>query len=445
MLTKLRQTEKGQASILLALALIALLGFTALAIDGGMVYANRRHAQNASDAASLAGGSAAAMWMENHYVDYSNFDCDEGRVQAAMNNDHGAKKAAIDRAGGNDFEIDRDVSDRNGVTTDCVDSYNNGSWVEKYLDVITYITTDTNTAFAHFVYGGPLRNSVEAVARVRPRMPVAFGNAIVALAMNCDDGGIDFDGTNVVHVTGGGIFANSCIETNGTVGVSVDGGYHVSCALTDCYTDNGGSGTVSPPPQEGTGTQLPPSSFQVPTPDCSGIPSHGVYNNDGTVEPGTYTRIRIQNGDHAFDPGLYCISEEFTINGGNVTGIGVTFYLTSGNFATSGNATTRLDAPGSRHCGSPCSNYHALPGVLVYLAQGNTGEASLLGTGDSRFSGLVYVPDGTIEAGGTSSDLGEINAQLVGNDVNIHGNTSVNINFNDQTNYQLPAAIELNR
>lgn len=439
------RSEKGQAAILLALALIALLGFTALAIDGGMVYANRRHAQNASDAASLAGGSAAAMYLENHYIDYSNFDCSEGRVQAAQNNDHGAKKAAIARAGGNDFEIDRDVSDRNGVTTDCVDHYDNGSWVEKYLDVITYITTDTNTAFAHFVYGGPLRNSVEAVARVRPRMPVAFGNAIVALAMNCDEGGIDFDGTNVVHVTGGGIFANSCIETNGTVGVSVDGGFNVSCALTDCYTDNGGSGTVSPPPEEGTGTQLPPSSFQIQAPNCAGIPSHGNYNNDGTVEWGSYTSIRIQNGDHTFEPGLYCVSGDVVINGGTVNGTGITFYLTSGDFETSGNATTNLFGPNSRHCGSPCEDFRALPGVLIYLAQGNTGEATLLGTGDSSFSGLVYVPDGTIEAGGTSSDLAEINAQLVGKDVKIHGNTSVVINFNDQTNYQLPAAIELNR
>jgi hypothetical protein len=175
------------------------------------------------------------------------------------------------------------------------------------------------------------------------------------------------------------------------------------------------------------------------------LPNRGDYNADGNVEYGNYSRIRIQNGDHTFDPGLYCVSDEVTINGGNVTGSGVTFYLTGGSFLTSGNATTRLTAPSSRNCGSPCSNYQAMPGVLVYLAQGNTGEATLLGTGDSTFRGLVYVPDGTIEAGGTSSDLGMVNAQLVGKDVKVHGNTSIEINFNDQSNYQLPAAMELNR
>ncbi len=35
MFNKLRNTERGQASVLLALAFIVLLGFTALAIDGG--------------------------------------------------------------------------------------------------------------------------------------------------------------------------------------------------------------------------------------------------------------------------------------------------------------------------------------------------------------------------------------------------------------------------
>ncbi len=57
MYLKYRNSEGGQASVLLAFAFIALLGFTALAIDGGMIYSNRRHAQNGSDASSLAGGS----------------------------------------------------------------------------------------------------------------------------------------------------------------------------------------------------------------------------------------------------------------------------------------------------------------------------------------------------------------------------------------------------
>src|SRR5690606_4536767 len=47
--------ERGQTLVQVALMLVVLLGFAALAIDGGMVYAERRHMQNAADAGALAG------------------------------------------------------------------------------------------------------------------------------------------------------------------------------------------------------------------------------------------------------------------------------------------------------------------------------------------------------------------------------------------------------
>jgi len=439
-------SEKGQAAVLLALAFVALLAFAALAIDGGMVYSNRRHAQNGSDAASLAGGSAAALYMENKYVTYGSFDCSDPRVIAAQNNTtNGAKVVAISRAASNDYTIDQDQSDKNGVATDCVDDADNGSWIEKYLDISAMITADTQTTFAHFIFSGPLRNTVEAVTRVRPRTPLAFGNAIVAIGPDCGTGGIEFDGSNVVRVTGGGIFSNSCIDTRGSVSVNVYGGYDISCVQPSCYTDHGGSGTVSPNPEEDTGIPLPPDSYAVPIPDCSGIPNRGNYDGDGHLEWGHYGNIRITNGDHTMDSGVYCVDGDVTINGGTLAGSSVTFYLTSGDFHTSGNATTSLVAPPSRSCGAPCGTRRAIPGVLVYLAPGNTGEATLLGTGDSEFLGLIYVPDGTIEAGGSSSELAEIHAQLIGKNVKVHGNTTVDINFDDQLNYQIPAKLELTK
>jgi len=47
--------ERGQTLVQVALMLVVLLGFAALAIDGGLVYAERRHMQNAADAGALAG------------------------------------------------------------------------------------------------------------------------------------------------------------------------------------------------------------------------------------------------------------------------------------------------------------------------------------------------------------------------------------------------------
>lgn len=48
-------SESGQALVQVALMLVVLLGFVALAIDIGYVYSERRHMQNAADAGALAG------------------------------------------------------------------------------------------------------------------------------------------------------------------------------------------------------------------------------------------------------------------------------------------------------------------------------------------------------------------------------------------------------
>src|ERR1035437_3974378 len=45
--------EKGQALVLIALAIMGLFGMVALAIDGGMAFSDRRQAQNAADAGAL--------------------------------------------------------------------------------------------------------------------------------------------------------------------------------------------------------------------------------------------------------------------------------------------------------------------------------------------------------------------------------------------------------
>ncbi|MFO3797605.1 MAG: pilus assembly protein TadG-related protein, partial [Anaerolineales bacterium] len=77
-----KQFEKSQALLLIALAMLALLGLTAIAIDGGNVYRDRRHAQNAADTAALA----AAL--------------------AIVKNNAGWEQAALDRANSNGYTND---------------------------------------------------------------------------------------------------------------------------------------------------------------------------------------------------------------------------------------------------------------------------------------------------------------------------------------------------
>ena len=49
-----KPSERGQALVMIAFAILGLLALTALSIDGGNVYSDRRNAQNAADTAVLA-------------------------------------------------------------------------------------------------------------------------------------------------------------------------------------------------------------------------------------------------------------------------------------------------------------------------------------------------------------------------------------------------------
>jgi Flp pilus assembly protein TadG len=53
-----REPQKGQAIVLFALLLVAVLGAAGLLVDGGMAWANRQAAQNAADLAALAAAKA---------------------------------------------------------------------------------------------------------------------------------------------------------------------------------------------------------------------------------------------------------------------------------------------------------------------------------------------------------------------------------------------------
>ena len=63
---KKQRRENGKAIVRLAFALIGLVGSAALAIAGGLLYSDRRHAQNAADAGSLAvGGQVADLLLDS--------------------------------------------------------------------------------------------------------------------------------------------------------------------------------------------------------------------------------------------------------------------------------------------------------------------------------------------------------------------------------------------
>lgn len=440
---KIRETtETGQAIVIIAISLIVLLGFTALAVDGSMVYSDRRNAQNAADSSSLAGGGAAAMSLEKNEIFSTDWDCTSVGVKNAMN---AALSAAISRASTNNYIIDNDADDLHGATAVCgkYTTY----WVDKYIDVTTYISDTTQTYFASLIYGRDIVNNVSAVTRIRPRTPVAHGMAIVSVATDCHDGGVTFDGDAGVTLNDGGVFSNSCIVANGGVDVEVYGALN-ACVAEDCYTANG-TALVEPLPNDNA-EPLKPSDYEIDPPGCDSFstPDYGKFNAGGVepISPGWYTEIKVNNDADVVTmaPGLYCIRDDFVTTGGTITGTGVTIYIEDGTFSTNGNATINLAAPDCSEGGSCLGVPLALPGVLIYIPETNAkNEVNLLGDADSDYYGLVYAPAGEIEVGGGSSLMGVIHTQLIGYDVKIHGTTSIDITYDGEKAPQRGAMMEL--
>jgi hypothetical protein len=413
-----------------------LLGFAALAIDGGMVFSDRRHAQNAADAASLAGGSSAAHFMRTHNINYNGFVCGTG---GTVSTQYAAETAAITQASLCDYVIDNDISDLHGVTVTCAIN-DLGSYEDKHLDVITKITRDTATNFAHLVYTGPLRNEVEAIARIYPPAPLAFGKAIIALNSDGCSGnkhGVIFSGSSTTTVTGGGVWSNGCLVGNGssfTVTVNKGGvGY--------AGTSSGTLTNINPGPQH-IPSKLPDYSTVVNEPDCTGLPNRTVPGGgDTTIESGIYDRIKWTGGALSMNPGLYCVtgSQGVDISGGSLNGNGVTIFLTTGGVTINGNVSP-VDIRAPEETPDPAP---AIPGVLIYLANGNTETVSITGNSTSFYLGTVYAPDGDLFFSGTSGTNPTFNTQLIGNNVEVSGGATIDINFNDDENFEKPPYMDL--
>jgi hypothetical protein len=433
---KHQRSESGQVMAFLALCFVVLIGFSALAIDGGMLYSDRRHAQNAADAASLAGGSGAAYYMRVNNVNYNAFICG---TEGASRTGDAAELAAINNAVLNDYLLDSDISDFHGVNVSC-EIADLGSYDDKHIDVITKITRDTTTNFAHLIYDGPLRNQVEAVARIYPPAPLAFGKAIIALndaACSGNQYGVIFSGSSNTTVTGGGVWSNGCLTGNGTsFTVQVNSG-----GVGFAGTSTGTLTNINPPPQH-IPSKLPGYSTEVPEPNCSGLPNRTVpKSGDATLQPGIYDEIQWTNGVLTFSPGLYCVtgSKGISITGGSILGDGVTLFLQTGGVDIAGNVDpVDLRAPVEAPDPSP-----AVPGILMYMAYGNTNTFSITGNSTSFYLGTVYAPDGDLYFSGASGTNPTFNTQLIGQNVEVSGGALIDINFNDQENYEKPPYMDL--
>lgn len=463
--------ERGQILVLLALVLLGLLGFTALAIDGGMIYADRRYMQSAADAASLAGASVAAQYFEDSNVTIADFTCPSSGIPPQKSE---VVSAAVTKAGSNGITIAEDIAlgspgHDHGVNVTCTPG---GDTVL----VTVMISQVTNTSFVQLFTQAPMRNTVLSESEANPGATAGGGAAIISTSLECGEkiGGIKIGGDPKVTINTGGMYSNSCVEFNGTVNVEVlDGAinYLTKAIRNGCPQETEDKCQVYPDPTQ-VGKVHPITNQTIDAPVCGeGAPVDVRLNNsEGTIFPGNYGLISL-NGPNSklfMHAGLYCISDGFTMGEGTLDGLGVTIYYNKldarsneGISITGGTITLRAMnevpagstdyiAGGSKEDGSFASVEDMLIYVNKSLPPNETdvhGSIVLLGNGGSIFSGTVYAPSSLVDIGGTANMTSEedliFKTSIIGYDVKIHGTANLFINYDKDLDYSWPAWMQL--
>jgi Flp pilus assembly protein TadG len=444
-----KKSEGGQAIVLLALGLIVMLGFTALAIDGSMIYSDRRHAQNAVDASALAAAGKLALELENNHLYYDDFVCDNSVITTgtAM-----AQSDAISRAASSGYTSGLSFS------TNCVVSGD-----EKYIDITTHLTRTTQTAFIQLVYQGATTQQVSATARIRPRHPIVpftAGYAIVALHNCVADGGHDFSITGGGNSGGietweGGMFVNSP-DTGGnccaidppssapSIGIIAHDGYQISSVGT---CDHDGNPKVLPHPIQTNTNGGVPVGDPLPglvMPTCTGSAPTNVTVDSVTYDYGPGNINGISAGTYA--PGVYCVHGSTHLSGqSTVTALGVVFYFVDGGLLYTGNAGMTLTAPTADDCTGDACDYI---GIALLAARDNTSTIEVRGNGSNAIEGLVYAIKATIQARGGGSDPDEtvVVGQIIANKVYGNGNGSFKVTYQETYDFgggEIPTSIDL--
>jgi Flp pilus assembly protein TadG len=420
MKTKTHRSERGQALILIVFAILALIALTALAVDGGNVYAERRRAQNAADSTAL--DSALAMVRGSDITGMRA----EGLARASSNRYTDADATAASSNEEVNVEI---YSPPNDGPYNCA---NSPTTCDQYVQVI--ITAEIRTYFGRVIGIPTVTNQVQAVARGKPPVatPMGFGNAIVSLAPD-ECKAVTYQGNADTLLTGGGIYVNS------------------NCEDTAFFNNSGSAALTAPCVQAVGGIQYKPGALNItPDPSCinSGVSvlpdivypdpvcTSDVSIDGDTMSPGTWPPAG-HSGSTKFPPagvenlesGIYCVEEgDFVVNGGDtLTGENVVIVVETGDISWNGGAEINLSAP----------TEGPYDGLLIFMPESNDGDVTINGNSNSNFTGSILVPSADVTINGTGSPTG-LHCQIIGYTVDISGTSDMNLTYNADDNYEAP-------
>ncbi|MGC8780011.1 MAG: pilus assembly protein TadG-related protein [Anaerolineae bacterium] len=368
-------SERGQYLAQFVILLPLLLGFMGLVIDLGNAYAHQRMAQNAADAAASAGGmvlygqgAAAAETQARYY-------------------------AGLHGYSGKQVEI---------------------GWPSQCIRVV--VTEQVQPIFVAMVWNGTF--TVRGTAQACYRMTGVAASVLVLDPHACE--ALELSGNALMRVRKGNVHVNSDCST----AITLSGSSRLVTELPTTYVGGyrlSGASSIMPLPVRGNvladplaGVPIPEGCYRCLIKDEIEIFSKYPV----TLPPGCYMGgLSIgANAQVLLRPGLYCIGGDGLKigSGAQVAGSSVTLFLAENSVTMSGGGRLSISPPTS----GPYA------GIVIYQARRNystmrvTGGASLEGS-----RGIVYLPDGTLDAGGGTG----IHTNLVVRRLEISGGSGVDV------------------
>ena len=395
--------ESGQTLVIIAFAAIGLFAFAALAIDGSMVFSDKRHAQNAADTAAL---------------------------DSALSKTRGGtwQQEGLDRATSNGYN--------NNGTSNEVEVYSppiDGNYAGNSQYIQVKITSHVNTFFARVLGFEKMTNRVEAVARAVPGTisPMFDGHAVVGLAPH-ECKAIMYQGNANTTVEGSGIFVNSDCVTSAFFNNSSAAQLTAPC-LNAVGGINYEPSAINIPGCINSGAtayNYPPDNIVFPNIVCpSGESQDGSSLNPGTYSSGTKFP---PNGVTHLNGGTYCVHNDFSVQGGEtLTGHNVIIIMLEGDVTFNGGATIELSGPAG-----PQSEDNPYGGLFLYMPMSNSGTININGNSESGFTGTILAPAADITINGTGGS--GLHGQIIGYTVDLSGTSSTTIVYDDSENWDAP-------
>lgn len=410
---QLRMRRRGQATVLTALAMVALLGFVGLALDGGNLYATRRQMQNAADASVFAGAAVLGSQGKRN-----------SEVLAAVR----------DFAGRNGVTAPTDASQLRASYKDANDvlvgeiGNDNGNPPANARGVQVTATRQFRTFFLGVLRIPTARASATAAARATPQSTSGAGYAIWAQEQGRSPGDkvIDWSGSNT-RVTGK-IHTNSGADVGGS-------GNHVINSVIEHFTGFTGDDAkvqFTKPGREAALQQqtgpFPPMPVSWQSAEFSNASIPGSLAAEANAA-GKYFRIdgdsdltaymTTVNGRSVLQEGLYYVTGKVSLGRSNVTGNVTIVSEGEIDFSGSDNQFTPFIRSGTR------GDLLAFAGKEPPADSRYKDTVLNIGGSNVSYEGQIYAPRGSIGTSGSTNAT--VQGALIGMGVKLNG-SNLNIN-----------------